>query len=311
MDSDAEGLGKRRENAAATVAEFSRRTGELEKKLGSVVAGDSVHSELDSLVQASRELSANLHDAAQELSTYDLQQQMAALKGLDEKIAQRREELAPRAKFSFKRKSKPAQAASAPKESAPAASASNREVSAVPLDALLIEAKTKEKIVLKPGGKDVMLKDLSDCEVHLLDVVGALRVQNLQRCIIWAPAVATSCLLYNCTESVFVFVAQQLRLHDSDRLALYLHTKSSPIIEGCKRIAFGPYPPDALYDDSEATWAIIGLKPNNDDSTWADVQDFHWHKTTHSPNWKLADLAQAEAVFDLRCLDLLHDSDEC
>ena len=34
---------------------------------------------------------------------------MAALKSLDEKIAQRREELAPRAKFSFKRKAKPAQ----------------------------------------------------------------------------------------------------------------------------------------------------------------------------------------------------------
>lgn len=264
--------------------------------------------------QASRELGACLHDAAKELSTYDLQQQMAALKSLDEKIAQRREELAPRAKFSFKRKAKPAQAASAPsKEIAPAASASNREIAAVPLDAVLIEAKTKEKIVLKPGGKDVMLKDLSDCEVHLLDVVGAVRVTNLQRCVIWAPAVATSCLLYNCTESVFVLVAQQLRLHDSDRLGLFLHTKSSPIIEGCKRIAFGPYPPDAVYDGSEASWETIGLKPNKDDSTWADVQDFHWHKTTPSPNWKLAQLAQAGEVFDLTCLDRLHDdsTDEC
>merc|ERR1719463_739603 len=114
MDRDTEGLGKRRENAAATVAEFNRRTGELAEKLGNVVAGDSVHSELDSLLQASRELGGCLHDAAQELSTYDLQQQLAALKSLDEKIAQRREELAPRAKFSFKRKSKPTQAASAP-----------------------------------------------------------------------------------------------------------------------------------------------------------------------------------------------------
>jgi hypothetical protein len=308
-------LGKRRENAAATVAEFTRRNGELAEKLGNIVAGDSVHSELDSLVQASRELGARLHDAAQELSTYDLQQQLAALKSLDEKIAQRRDELAPRAKFSFKRKTKPAQAASAPsKESATAASASNRDIAAVPLDAVLIEAKTKEKIVLKPGGKDVMLKDLSDCVVHLLDVVGAVRVQNLERCVIWAPAVASSCLMYNCTESVFVLVAQQLRLHDSDRLALYLHTKSSPIIEGCKRIAFGPYPLDALYDDSDATWATIGLKPSEDDKTWADVQDFHWHKTTPSPNWKLAQLAPAAEVFDLRCLDRIHDEqndDEC
>ena len=67
------------------------------------------------------------------------------------------------------------------------------------------------------------------------------------------------------------------------------------------------------YDGSEASWETIGLKPNKDDSTWADVQDFHWHKTTPSPNWKLAQLAQAGEVFDLTCLDRLHDdsTDEC
>ena len=52
--------------------------------------------------------------------------------------------------------------------------------------------------------------------------------------------------LYSCRATVFVLVAQQLRLHDSEHLELYLHTTASPVVEGCKEVAFGPYPKDAV-----------------------------------------------------------------
>jgi hypothetical protein len=253
------------------------------------------------MVTESRELGVALHDAAQDLSSYDMQQQLAALRGLEEKIAKRREELAPRAKFSFKRKPK-----AEVQRAAPDAAAASKDVasslasaSTVPNDAVVIDGQKGSKLVITPGGRDVMLKDLTDCDVHLLDVVGAVRANNVVRCRIWAPAVASSLLLYNCDESVFVLVAQQLRLHDSHRLSLYLHTKSSPVIEGCTDVKFGPYPADAVYPEREANWKAIGLEPTTDDRTWAQVLDFHWHKTTPSPNWTLTESAPAAQVLQL------------
>lgn len=198
----------RRAAASAALQSFAERRQDVEARLDQAVAGDSLHGELDELVAKARELGADIHDAAQDLSAYDLQQQMAAVRSLEEKIARRREELAPKPKFSFRRKQKEKSEVAAP-VAAPAPAPA--DVGAGMGDAVVVDNRSKEKVVLQPQGRDVFLKDLSDCEVHLHDVVGAVRAHNLVRCVVWAPAVASSCLLYSCRESVFLLVAQQLR----------------------------------------------------------------------------------------------------
>jgi len=289
----------RREAASAALQSFAARRAEVEKRLGQAVAGDSLHADLDALVAQARELGSDIHDASQDLASYDLQQQMAAVRSLEEQIARKREELAPKQKFSFRRKPKKE---GEPVSTAPAVAApkpDGADVGAGMGDAVVVEGRRGEKVVLQPQGRDAWLKDLQDCEVHLLDAVGAVRAHNLQRCVIWAPAVQTSCLLYSCRATVFVLVAQQLRLHDSEHLELYLHTTASPVVEGCKEVAFGPYPMDAVWDGQEQHWADGRPCPREEDRTWSQVLDFHWHKTTPSPHWRLAEPAPAAEVLSM------------
>lgn len=75
--------------------------------------------------------------------------------------------------------------------------------------------------------------------------------------------------------------------------------KANPVVEGTKDVSFGPYPADAQWEKQDEHWAAIGLRPSAEDRTWSQVQDFHWHKTTPSPHWRLADAAPVAEVLSL------------
>jgi hypothetical protein len=272
----------------------------IEQDMESLTAGsDRVHETLDALLLRVQALEAAFMRSAHLLPKYDLQQYRSILKSLATGIGTRREELAPRKKFSFKRRD-PAKSAKAtacddsvvlPRgpttDSSVQDSAGKCSVVIESSPSELIEGEQAALISRGPGaisGRDVSLKALTSCRVVLLDHVGALHCHGLQRCEIIVGCIESSALLYDCHECIITLAAKQLRLHDSNRISLHLHTLSGPVVENCQQILVSPY--NLTYPEVQAHWIAASLGTTTDISgTWAEVQDFNWHKRQASPNW--------------------------
>eukprot|EP00930_Biecheleria_cincta_P046729 TRINITY_DN32266_c0_g1_i1.p1 TRINITY_DN32266_c0_g1~~TRINITY_DN32266_c0_g1_i1.p1 ORF type:complete len:371 (-),score=60.15 TRINITY_DN32266_c0_g1_i1:251-1363(-) len=262
--------------------------------LSSLAGGDQVHEALDALLARHHVVEADFTRHAHLLPPYDVQKYRSSLKTLASDIAARREQLAPRKKFSFKRRAQPANnatEATGPVDGYKAAEIPAEVSSSSKTGAFngeLIEGLKGSCVKVGPGelqGRDVSLRDLEDCRVVLLDQVGALHVHRLQRCEIVIAAVSSSALMHHCHECIFTFAAKQLRLHDSDQVVLHLHTRSSPIIEHCKNIMFAPF--DLVWPGLEELLQKASLGSLGEDGPWSDVQDFNWLKRQASPNWCL------------------------
>lgn len=274
--------------------------------LSSLAGGDQVHETLDALLARHHAVEADFTRHAHLLPPYDVQKYRASLKTLASDIAARREQLAPRKKFSFKRRAEAASnatEATIPVDGYKAAEVQAEVSSSSTTGAFngeLIEGRKGSCIKFGPGelqGRDVSLRDLEDCRVVLLDQVGALHVHRLRRCEIVIVAVSSSLLMHHCHECIFTFAAKQLRLHDSDQVVLHLHTRSSPIIEHCKRIMFAPF--DLAWPGLEELLQRASLGSPGEDGPWSDVQDFNWLKRQASPNWCLvpSELRRASQSF--------------
>eukprot|EP00927_Polykrikos_kofoidii_P034108 TRINITY_DN28938_c0_g1_i1.p1 TRINITY_DN28938_c0_g1~~TRINITY_DN28938_c0_g1_i1.p1 ORF type:complete len:425 (+),score=92.46 TRINITY_DN28938_c0_g1_i1:61-1335(+) len=277
---------------------------------------------------------------ASELPRYDLQRCREGIRQLEADLARRREELAPRKKFSFRRRGggepgstvsqttvataptapaaaselAPAEASSAgvhasAAEVGPRGVASNHATSAS-FAGELFEGLSDAVVIRCDGevdGRDVTLRSLRNCRVLLLDRIGALHCHDLESCELVLGAVGSSALLYGCRDCSLTMATKQLRLHDSERIAMHLRTLSGPVVERCRRILVAPF--DLRYPGVEAHVAAASLGclglgvgdavgPSGDDShfgsgsdvvggAWSDVQDFNWHKRQASPNWRL------------------------
>lgn len=268
----------------------------IEQEMAALTASsERVHELLDALLLRAQALEASFLRSAHLLPKYDLQQYRSSLKALTTGIGARREELAPRKKFSFKRKEKASKEASCgtgnvePGQNLPQ-QATPPSVLADSSPGEVFEGLQAISVVKSAGeiaGKDVSLKSLSGCRILLLDHVGALHCHSLRRCEVIIGSIESSALLYDCHDCVITLAGKQLRLHDSDNISLHLHTLSSPVIEHCHHIVVSPF--NLTYSEIEAHWsaASLGALPCSPETTspWADVQDFNWHKRQASPNW--------------------------
>jgi len=98
------------------------------------------------------------------------------------------------------------------------------------------------------------LKSLRDSLILGGRVAGPIHATDVQNCVL------------------VIEEARQFRLHSSRDCHVYLRVSSRPVIEGCERIAFAPFP----GGDGE------GL--------WEQVDDFQWLRTgERSPNWRVLD----------------------
>lgn len=287
-------------------AKFRAEEESVRDVLSSLTGGDQVHEALDALLERHHAVDADFTRHAHLLPPYDVQKYRASLKTLASDIAARREQLAPRKKFSFKRQAKPA-ASTATEATAPVGGYLGADISAeasssttAAFNGELVEGLNGRCVKFAPGelnGRDVSLRDLEDCRVILLDQVGALHVHRLRRCEIVIGAVSSSALMHHCHECIFTFAAKQLRLHDSNQVVLHLHTRSGPIIEHCKNIMFAPF--DLAWPGLEELLQMSSLGSPLEDGPWSDVQDFNWLKRQASPNWCLvpSDLRRASRKF--------------
>lgn len=105
--------------------------------------------------------------------------------------------------------------------------------------------------------------------------VHALYVNDLRQSVIIAPPIAGSVHVTGAKDSLIVVNCHQLRMHDSERCTVLLHSGTNPIIEHCTDISFGEYPEELMGDDDFEVPQVI------------QVQDFDWLRPEPSPNWRL------------------------
>mmetsp|Transcript_979 Transcript_979/g.2152 ORF Transcript_979/g.2152 Transcript_979/m.2152 type:complete len:399 (+) Transcript_979:69-1265(+) len=296
-------------------SKFKSEQQSLEEDLFSVTADvpeNKIHEVLDSLLTRVQALEDSFTRQAHLLPAYDMQQYKAALKELTNGISKRREQLAPRRKFQFKRKpgAEKDNAKSADVAAAAVAEGTGNSVSSattIPIVGKVIEDLRQQLVLCKPGdlsGSDVTLRSLTNCRVLLLDRIGALHCHDLEGCEVVVGAVGSSTLLYTCNDCVLTIAMKQLRLHDSTNMLLHLHTLSGPVIENCRRICFAPF--DLTYPElhEHLAAAALGTPSHSEASPWADVQDFNWHKRHSSPNWcVLAEAYRREGLSFTSTLD--------
>lgn len=262
----------------------------------------TVNGTMDAMLVKTQNLEADFTRIAHSLTRYDEQHYRASLRELEVEIAKQREHLAPRKKFSFKRREPATQGAGkateseqAAKEAAGGYGASAASPAPAPAPALapeflgeLFEDMEGSSVARGAGelaGRDVTLRNLKGCRVVLLDRIGALHCHGLRSCEIVIGAISSSALLYDCKDCELTFVAKQLRLHDSEHIALHLHTLSGPVIEHCRRVLISSH--DLSYPGAEAHWAAADLGTPGVGVTWSDMQDFNWHRRQASPNWRV------------------------
>lgn len=142
---------------------------------------------------------------------------------------------------------------------------------------VLTTADTKES-------EDVTLSDLQGCCVHLLTPLGALFAHNLIDCTVVAGPVAGAMHIENLKGCKVYAASRQVRIHSAHNCDFYLRVRSGPIIEHSASIRFAPLA-SLSYPEAADELKVQGLEEEN--GKWADVQDFGWLRAAASPHWQI------------------------
>ncbi|KAK5661747.1 hypothetical protein OQA88_9848 [Cercophora sp. LCS_1] len=103
-----------------------------------------------------------------------------------------------------------------------------------------------------------------------------LTLKNISNSLIIAGHVEGSVHITGVKNSILVFMARQVRIHECESVDLYLHCMSHPIIEDCSNLRFATAPECYLSDEDKTKLNM-----------WDQVNDFKWLKAEPSPNWRL------------------------
>lgn len=133
-------------------------------------------------------------------------------------------------------------------------------------------------------GRDVLIHDLYNAKVIILDVVGAVRTKNLQKCEVVACAVAGSVHVTGAKECKFWMNCRQMRIHESSNTSFFLDVKGKPIVESCEGLLFGEG-----RIQSDETGQLVEAAGLDGQNRWHEVQDFSWLHEGQSPNWALVE----------------------
>lgn len=131
--------------------------------------------------------------------------------------------------------------------------------------------------------KDLLLRDLTNCTIHLLAPLHFLRMENLLNCKVLVGPVSGPVYLESCRDCTFHLASRQLRIHNTHTSTLYVHTVSGPIIEDCDKLMFAPFV--LVYEGVEGDMKESGLAGTR--NTWQDVKDFKWLRAQQSPHWSV------------------------
>lgn len=132
--------------------------------------------------------------------------------------------------------------------------------------------------------KDVTLNNIKNCKVKLFGAPSTLHMNSLQDSIVFCGPVSTSIFIENCKNCTFIIACQQLRLHKSENVNIYLHVTSRAIMEDCSNIYFTSY--NLQYDQIDEDFKKSGLDISI--NNWNCIDDFNWlNADKASPNWRV------------------------
>ena len=264
---------------------FSSLHRTIDEDLESLVALTSdieKKARLNSALEQAAQLQVLLNDSLASLPAYDLRKSQDTVTSLHEKIARVQQQCLPKKKFAFGKKKNVgnAPAVAEVKEVKDAVSKFSRYTGDV-----IYENRSNETIEIPKCEiylKDVLLKNLTKCEVKLHSTMGTLHCTNCTDCTFSVGPISGSIFLENCSGSVYHVTCQQARIHSTNSAVFYIHVTSKAIIEDCKGLRFGKR--EEFYEGYEEDRAEAGL---SDVNNWNDVDDFNWLNKEQSPNWEI------------------------
>ena len=133
-------------------------------------------------------------------------------------------------------------------------------------------------------GQEKVITQTENETITLLEVMSTLRLSYVSNCTVICGPVKSSVFVNNCNNVKVVVACQQLRIHASSNLELYVHVNGKIIIENCTGVRVAPY--NLKYEGVEKDFLESQLKM--DVNNWNSVDDFDWLiSSKHSPNWSL------------------------
>lgn len=217
------------------------------------------------------------------LRTYDIKKCQEGLQELTNKAKELENELLPKKKFGFK--SKPNVKPKVNKTPDEIDCCSSKTFTTKEFFGLT-NRKNETLIMVQEEiyKKDVSAENLENCIVKLFGSPSTLHLSGLKDCHVFTGPVSTSIFAENCQNCTFVIACQQLRLHASQNINIYLYVTSRAIMEDCNEIKLAPY--NWSYEKIEQDFENSGL--NQSVNNWQCVDDFNWlNVEKHSPNWSV------------------------
>lgn len=160
-----------------------------------------------------------------------------------------------------------------------------------------VENRQNQEIVLEPhdtNGKDITISCISNCILRIEGHPSSLQLSRLSNCILLCGPVSRSVFADHCADCKMAFGCQQLRLHSSQKCAIFGHVTCRTIIEDCHDIQVAPY--NHRYDNVDDDFAKAGLDLGK--NNWEDVADFNWLSAdTQSPHWQRMEADERSPVW--------------
>ncbi|XP_068145120.1 tubulin-specific chaperone C [Drosophila tropicalis] len=134
------------------------------------------------------------------------------------------------------------------------------------------------------NGQDITISNLSHCLIELQGHPGSVQISKATHCTILCGPISRSFFAEQLTNCTLAIACQQLRLHSSQSVCIYLHVTCRAIIEDSSGIDIAEYNYD--YPELENDYIKSGL--NKSQNNYTDVADFNWlSPDIPSPNWTL------------------------
>ncbi|CBH17945.1 hypothetical protein, conserved [Trypanosoma brucei gambiense DAL972] len=136
----------------------------------------------------------------------------------------------------------------------------------------------------------------------------AVFLRGCENCLILIPPVAGSVFISDCSQCKVYVACHQLRLKNCTGSDMYVSCASTPIIECCTGMRFGPYGcwtgilhssiGEHRYNSHEEWLKCLGEIEDlqRAGEMYKTVDDFQWLKKTPSPNWCVLAAEQWEVV---------------
>lgn len=141
--------------------------------------------------------------------------------------------------------------------------------------------------------KDIVIHNIENSLIKLYGTPSTLHLNQLRNCLVFSGPVSTSIFAENCSNVKLVIACQQLRLHSSSNIHIYLHVTSRAIMEDCSNVLIAPY--NFKYDGLDDDFVKAGLDQST--NNWTSIDDFNWlNIQKESPNWKV--LQEHERIND-------------